>query len=263
MKAKLPTIDIAGLKERFNTFYHKRFQSADEKQLQDYLEVERERPDDMYVKQKIAELYYRMDRIDEAVAKYAAVAQSHEKSDFILKAIKGYKAILKVRPTLVDVNIKLGQLFLKVGLTVEAANQYRIAINHYAAAGDKEKTVTLTQLLVKIDPSNANRHKLAEIYQAYGLIEEALKQYELLAKDYRNKKIYDRLLNVYELILPHKPGNKAILKDVCILYMREQKPERALAIMDRYKVAEEDEVFTGLADKARLMVDAMRRQKKK
>lgn len=263
MKAKLPKIDLATIKERLNAFYHKRFQSADEKQLQDFLELERERPDDMYIKQKIAEQYYRMERIDDAVAKYGEVAQSHERSDFILKAIKGYKAILKIKPVLVEVNIKLAQLFLKVGLTVESANQFRVAVGHFAAAGNREKTLALTQQLVKIDPSNSNRQKLAEIYQSYGMTEEALKQYEILAKDYRAKKMYDRLLGIYELIMPHKPSNKAIIKDVCILYMRQQKPERALAIMERYKVADEDEVFQGLAEKARLMIEALKRQKKK
>jgi tetratricopeptide (TPR) repeat protein len=256
-------VDFSALKERFEALRKKWFQSPSEKLLQDLLKLELDDPNDLRYKQRLAEAYYRLDRIDEAVSKYAEIAAAHEKQDFNLKAIKVYKSILKIKPQLIDINLRLAQLFAKVGLMGESANQFRIAVNHFAIRGDGEKTVALSQQLVKIDPSNTNRHKLAEIYQSAGMVEKALEQYEILSKEYRAAKNYDRLLQVYEMILPHKPGNKAILKDVCILYLRQQRPEKALSAMDRYKASDTDETFKSLYEKARLMLDALIRQRTK
>lgn len=258
MKFKLPKFDS----EQIKTLSKKIFQDRYEKILQDLQELEAENPDDMRVKQKIAEIYFKKDRIDDAITKFKEIAQYFEKEEFILKAIKACNSILKIRPELVDYNLKLSSLYLKLGMTNEAANQYRIAINHFAGIGDSDKTISLSQNLVKIDPSNDNRAKLAEIYQSFGMTQEAVKQYELLAKDYRLKKDYDKLLHYYELILPHQAENKAILKDVCILHMRNQRPERALKIMDHYK-AIEDPMFEELITKAKLMSEAIRKHKKK
>lgn len=255
--------DFSGISAKIDTLRKKWFQNPHEKTLADLLKLERDDPNDLRYKQKLAETYYRLERLDEAVAKYIEIAAAHEKKDFNLKAIKVYKTILKIRPELVDINLRLAQLFAKVGLVGEAANQFRIVVNYFAIRGDQEKTVALSQQLVKLDPSNANRHKLAEIYQSAGMMDKALEQYEILAKEYRAAKNYDYLLQVYEMILPHKPGNKAILKDVCILYLRQQKPDKALSAMDRYKASPDDETFKSLFEKARLMQDALVRQRKK
>lgn len=250
-------LDTTRLKE----FSKKLFQDKYDKILQDLIELESENPDDVRVKHKIAEIYYKKDMIDEAVAKYLEIAKYYEKEEFILKAIKAIKSMLKIRPDLVEHNLKLGSLYLKLGMSNEAANQYRIAINHYASEKNTEKTISLSQTLVKIDPSNDNRAKLAEIYQSFGMREEALKQYELLAKFHREAKDYNKLLYFYELILPHKEDNHAMLRDVCILHLRNKRPERALRIMEHYKVLE-DPLFEELKTKSKLMIDAIKKQRK-
>jgi len=118
----------------------------------------------------------------------------------------------------------------------------------------------LSELLIRIDPSQENKTKLAEIYQMNGMKEEALKQYEDLAKLYRIEKKYDKLLHIYELILPHRPGNTAIIKDICILHLRNQNPTRCLQIIDQYKIAK-DTAFKDLVDKANMMIEVLKRQK--
>lgn len=263
MKLSVPKLSLKQSpfrKEKFGELYKKFFQDKNDKILQDLIELESENPDDMRVKQKIAELYYKKDMIDEAVTKYAEIAKFYEKEEFILKAIKAIQSLLKIKPDLVEQNLKLGSLYLKLGMSNEAANQYRIAINHYAAAKNSEKTISLSQTLVKIDPSNDNRAKLAEIYQSFGMRDEALKQYEQLAKFYRQNKDYNKLLHFCELILPHKKDNHAMLRDVCILHMRNKRPERAIKIMEHYHVSD-DPSFEDLKSKAKLMIEALRKRK--
>lgn len=255
---KLSKINSGRLKEFSKRF----FQDRRERTLQDLKVLEKSNPDDMRVRQKIAETYYQLGLGDLAVETFLSIAAHHEQAGFILRAIDTCKNILKIKPDWVDTNLKLSSLYEKVEMKTEAANQLRIAISHYARAGDTDKTLDLALDLVAIDPSNENRAKLAEIYQINGMSEEAIKEYEFLAKDARFKKNYDKLLHFYELILPHRPTNTAIIKDLCILYLRKKQPERATHILEQYKVIQ-DAAFTDLAQKARLMSEALKRQKGK
>lgn len=245
---------------KIKTLAQKVFQNKSEKILQDLLALEKENPDDMRIKQRIAEIYYQKNQIDQAVEKYKNILDDNDEKGFVLKAIKACRSILKIKPELIPFNIKLAALYLKQGMTNEAANQYRIAINHYATTGETKKTVSLSQDLVKIDPSDDNRAKLAEIYQNASMTKEAVSQYEILAKNYRAHKDFEKLLYYYELMLPHQPQNKVLLKDICILHLRNKRPERTLKILDHYK-AIDDPQFADLVDKARLMGEALRKNK--
>lgn len=257
MKFQLPQFNVDKLKELSRKF----FADKSDREMQDLSVLVAANPHDVRLKNRVAELHYRAGRLDEAVAVFQEIAGQHESEDFTLKAIDTYKNILKIRPDLIDVNLRLSTLYLKAGMFTEAANQLRIAISHYARSGDMDRTLALAQQLVKIDPSNENRGKLAEIYQGCGMSEEAVRQYEFLAKDARAKKNYDKLLHFYELIMPYRPGNTAILKDICILYLRKKQPERALQTMELHKVGN-DPGFAELGQKARLMMEAIKRQKK-
>lgn len=246
---------------KFKELSQKFFQDGHDKLLKDLNGLQKDNPEDMRVKQKIAETLFKKGDTDGAVLKFREIADYFEKEQFILKAIRACKSVLKIRPADVDINLRLAALYVKIDMIPEAGNQYRIAINHYATRGERAEALSLAQDLVKIDPSNANRIKLAEIYQNNAIFEEAVKQYEILAKDYRSKKQYDDLLRMYERILPYRPDNTAILKDVCILHLRQQKPDKALKLIDLYK-REGDPQFADLITKGRLMIDAIKKQNK-
>lgn len=244
------------IKEFSNRF----LKNKDAKDLEELRKLSAESPHDMRIKQKIAEAYYRLGRTDEAANIFLDVARNFESENFLLKSIKTYKSILQIKPDLIEINLKLADLYKKMNMSHEAANQFRIAITAFAMVGNKEKALELSEQLVRIDPSQENKTKLAEIYQMNGMKDEALKQYEDLAKLYRIEKKYDKLLHIYELILPHRPGNTAIIKDICILHLRNQNPNRCLQIIDQYKLSK-DTTFKDLVDKAHMMIEVLKRQK--
>jgi len=255
---QLPQFNVA--KDKIKELSKSLMQDKYEKILQDLMELESENPDDMRVKQKIAELLYKLGRIDEAMTHLMAIVDFFEKGEFILKAIKASKNILKIRPELIDYNIKLGALYLKIGMINESANQYRIAITQYAHAGDITNTLKYSKILVKIDPSNDNKIKLAEIYQTAGMATEAMGLYKELAKEARQKKDYEKLLHYYDLLLPHDSKNIALIKDVCILNLRNQRPDSAIRILEQYSQTTNPE-FKDLIQKALLMKEALRKKK--
>lgn len=237
------------------------FQDKRDRLINELTTMEAERPDDARVKNKLAELLFSKGDTEQACEKFLEVAARFEKDDFTLKAIKTYSRILAIKPFESQYNVKLAKLYLKLGMTAEASNQYRIAINHHASNKDLEMAMGLSQDLVKIDPSVENRAKLAEIYQSFGMTNQAIEQYEIIAKYYRKEKNFDRLLHFYELLLPHQEDNKATLRDVCILTLRKQNPKRALKLIEQYNVGD-DPVFKDIAEKAHMMIDAIKRQSK-
>lgn len=242
------------IKEAFSRLFQK---NKYEKVLEDYLALGRERPDDMRVQLKIAETYFKIRDIPNATAIYRGVAETYVEQNFLLKAVAVYKTVLKLNPELVDVNLQLGELYLRLDMPSESANQYRIAMNYYGIRRDQNQLLEISQKLLKIDPSTGNRRKLAEILQSLGKIPQAVAQYEILAQAYRKEKKFDELLHIFELIIPHKTDNHAMIKDMSILYLRRQEPDHAIRLMERTKVDTLAE-FVPLYDKAKLMKKALR-----
>lgn len=247
-------IDVGKYKEFFARLFQK---NKYEKILHDYEELSDTRPGDMRLKIKMAETYFKAKEIKKAVEVYDFVANHYVRENFILKAVAIYKNILKLDPALVEINIKLAELYLKLDMKVDAINQYRIVMQVYADKKDRDNLLDICHKMIELDSSPQNYRKLAEFYQAYGMTKEALEQYQYLAKIYRENKNYDDLLHVYEIILPHQQKNKALIKDICILYLRNQEPDMAIRTIERYKM-EGDEIFVQLIEKAKLMKKALR-----
>ena len=251
-------INFSELRKKFSESIAKLSQkTASDGEIRDYVDLAQKHPEDMRIRFKIAELYYRGRQIQKAITTYQEIAKLYEEKNFVLKAASVYKNMLKLDPTLIDLNIKVAELYLKLDMVPDAANQYRIAIQVLGPRGDKDRLVALTKKLVEIEPTPENRRKLCEVYQSLGLAREAIEQYEILANHYRTSKQYDDLLRVYELILAHKPDNKTMIKDVCILYLRRKEPDHAIRTMERFKV-DQDEAFADLYDKARTMKKLLR-----
>lgn len=247
----------AKLKEARDIFKRLFQKNKYERLIADYEALAAQHPEDMRIRVKIAETYLKCKNIDHALAIYQEIASHYESKNFTLKAVAIYKNMLKLDPTQVEINVKLAELFRKLEMIPEATNQYRIILQHFTQQKETAKQLDTALTLVSIDPSNSNRRKLAEIYQAQGIIKEAIAQYEILAQNYLQEKKYDELLRVYEILLAHNPKNHPMIKDVCILYLRRQEPDNAIRTLERYKV-DLDPAFSTLTEKAKLMKKALR-----
>lgn len=253
-------LDLSAQTKKLKEVVSKLFQkNRYDRVINDLKELALQRPDDMRIKMRMAETWFRAKDIPRAVQTYREIAERYEQDNFVLKAAAIYKNILKLDPLLVEINVKLADLYQKLGLLPDAVNQYRIMIETWSAMGDKEKVIATCKKLVELDPTPANRRKLGETYQANGMAKEAMEQYEILAREYRLNKQYDELLRVCELILPHKPDNQSLIKDVCVLYLRRQEPDHAIRTMERHKMDGEP-AFADLYDKAKQMRDILRKQ---
>lgn len=251
-------LNLALQKKKVTEVFSRLFQKNKyERLIEDYQSLSKQHPNDLRIRLRLAETYFKAKDIEKAIQSYQEVADAYMTDNFYLKAAAVYKNILRISPGSVDINLKLAELYVKIGTVSDAVNQFRIAMEFFDTH-DKEALIRTGGRLVEVAPTAGNRRRMGEIYQNCGMINEAMEQYEVLAREFRTTKKYDDLLRIYELILPHKPKNQPLIRDICILYLRRQEPEHAIRTMERHHVDTEP-AFAKLYEKARLMREALRK----
>lgn len=208
-----------------------------DKAIREYEKILSADPKDMRVKLRIAELFSKRRQIPEAIKSYKEVAESYTRDGFFLKAVTVFKSILRLNPSLQDVNQALAELYEKMGLSQDASHQYEILANAYEQKGEYEKALKMRERLVQIFPEEATyRVRLAEAYQREDRKEEAIDQFEVLADQAKKvQKDPKRLIDLYEKILPARPDNQEMFVDLINLYYEMKNYKSALKWLDTKK----------------------------
>ncbi|MFH1874680.1 MAG: tetratricopeptide repeat protein [Pseudomonadota bacterium] len=207
-----------------------------DKAITEYNKILAADPSDLRVKLRVAELYTKRKQINEAIKIYREVAESYAAEEFYLKAVTVLKNILRLNPSLVDVNLMLAELYERMGLVQDAIRQYDILSSTLDQKGDAAKALEVCKKVVDLVPdAEAPRIKLAEILQREGMIDEALDQYEAVARMYEKQKRKDlKLADIYEKILAHR-DNIEMLKSLCRIYDKVGEKKKLLRCMDQAK----------------------------
>ncbi len=159
-------------------------------------------------------------------------------------------------PGAVEFNEKLAELYKQLGLTQDAVNQYLIAIHFYQNHGQKEKVLETAQHMVELDPhSIQNRMRLAEIYFNHGHQNEALKEYEQIGNQLKEEggKQLGLLIEVLEKVFFRRPQDKNLLREICILHLKNHAPEAAVKKIEKNKLEKEGD-FQKIYEKAQEMM---------
>jgi pilus assembly protein FimV len=200
-----------------------------DKAVKEYLRVVQEDPKDVRVWLKIGDLYAKKGAKQEATETYLKVARFYQDQGFYLKAVAVYKQILKLDPRLVDVNLKLAELYRQLGLLSDAMQHFEQVAGHFHREGNTKDALATVRQLVDLDPENiATRIKLAELYSKEGLTEEASTEFTVASDQLRRQGRQDDFIKVSERLLWHKPENAALNRELAGLYLRRNDPRRAL-----------------------------------
>ncbi len=245
-------------------FFHK---NKFEKELKEALEGLQASPQDSRLKIRLGEIYFRMKDIPKGIEVFSEVAEAYTREGFYLKAVAIYKNIIRMSPGSVQFNEKLAELYKQLGLTKDAINQYLIVIHAYQNRQDKEKVLELARKMVEVDPQDVqNRLRLAEIYFNHGLQNEALKEYEQIGNQLKGEggKQLGLLIEVLEKVFFRRPQDKNLLRELCILYLKNHDPETALRKIEKYKLEKEGD-FEKIHEKALEMMqhDQKKKEEKK
>ncbi len=218
-----------------------------DKAIKEYEKVVAGDSHDTRTKLKLADLFSRQKQTPKAVAVYREVGEQYMQDNFSLKAIAVYKTILKMSPTLIDINEKLGDLYRQIGLTADAINQYYIVAGSYDNKGLTRESMEIRQKIVELDPSNTTgRIRLAELMQAEGKTDDSYREYERVAEFMKNKKDRDGLAEVYEKMLHYRPENKKMLDELCKIYFAKRDFKKVLKKIESSPVALKDDLEIAL-----------------
>lgn len=223
------------------------------KELKEYQALAAQMPQDVRTRLKLAELYFRKKDIAAATAQYRDIAEIYYTEQFTMKAIEAYHNVLRLCPTDVAVNERLAHLYADSSMVQDALQQYEIAFYGYRGQGNSAKALEMCEAMIRLSPTPRYRRKLGEIYQAMGRTEDAVREYEAIAAEYRQEKNYSALLEVYKLLLPHREDKHSLIRDMAILYLHKKQPQEAIRLMDRAGLGD-DEDCQEIYDRARNML---------
>ncbi len=200
-----------------------------DKAIKEYLRVVKEDPQDVRVWLKVGDLYAKKGAKQEASETYLKVARYYQDQGFFLKAVAVYKQILKLDPRLVEVNLKLAELYRQLGLLSDAMQHFESVAAHFHREGKTKEALATVRQLVDLDPENiATRIKLAELYSKEAMNAEAVTEFQVACDQLRKQNRVDDFVKVAERLLWHKADNLPLNRELAVLYLRRNDPRRAL-----------------------------------
>ncbi len=201
-----------------------------DKAIKEYLKIVKEDPKDVRVWLKIGDLYAKKNAKGEATETYMKVAKFYSEQGFYLKAVAVYKQILKVDPRLVEVNLKLAELYRQLGLLSDAMQHFEMVAAFFHREGKTKEALATLRQLVDLDPENvATRIKLAELYSKEEMGEEAIEEFRTTCEFLRKNGRQDDFIKVAERLVFHDADNTDMCRELATLYLQRNDPRRALA----------------------------------
>lgn len=179
-----------------------------DKAIKTYQEALALDPKDQRVRQRLAELYIRVNRLEDARTEFLAVGKALATNGFYLKAIAVYKQIEKLFPDDITITLTLASLNEQHGLVAQAMADYKKAFEYYERTENMAEAVTVLQSMQKTDPQNVNiRLKLAEVLHQLGRLDDAYQVFTALAglvAERRDEASFRRLVQRVGQLFPDK-----------------------------------------------------------
>lgn len=179
---------------------------------------------------KIGDLHVRKGDRGSAIETYETVAGHYSAQGFFLKAIAVYKQILKLDPSRLDAQVRLGEMYEQLQLISDAMSVFEDVSNGFMRAGDTDQALLMLSKMVDLDPEHIPvRIKYAEALSRAGRTQEAADEFERGASLLKDQGRLDDYLKVAERLLYHRSNDVRVAKDLAETYISRRDPKRALA----------------------------------
>jgi pilus assembly protein FimV len=200
-----------------------------DKAIREYQRIIEDDPKDIRILLKVGELYQKRGDNREAAATLLKVADSYASDGFFLKAAAVYKQVLKLNPSLLDVNVRLAELYQQLGLMSDAMQQFQLVASAYEKQGNAQAVLAILKKLVELEPDNAaSRVRLAEAYSAENMTSEAIGELTKVAAQLRQNSRTEEYAKVAERLIFLDPSNISLTRELANVYLARGDPKRAL-----------------------------------
>jgi tetratricopeptide (TPR) repeat protein len=178
---------------------------------------------------KMGDTFVKLGRRDEAIDCYHQVATVHRKQGFFLKAVAVYKQMLRVDANLVDVHLKLAEMYQQLGLSSDCMLHFQQVAIHYEKAGDFENTLSVLRRMTELAPDNIpSRIKLAELFAQQGQTAEAVSEFRSAGEYLKGQGRLDQYVQVAERMVFFDPTLIDVIRELATVYLRRGDPKLAL-----------------------------------
>lgn len=186
-------------------------------------------PRDVKIHNTLGDIYIRCSMKQEGIKEYLWVADHYEKDGFFLRSIAICQKILNLDGGLVDVRLKLAELYSQQRLGAEAKKQFLTAADFYDKKGKVAEALEIFGKIADLDPSNLGvRVKLAKMYEKQELPHKAAQEYTRAAEGHLRQKDLARAADLLRRALELHPESPTARR--CLAEYHVGKEEWAEAV---------------------------------
>ena len=201
--------------------------------IDEYLKILKENPKDWPLMIQIGDLFLKINKTADAIQYFQKVADHYNADGFFLKAIAIYKRINKLDPNFTEVCMKLADLYLKQGLTMDAKTQLQAVAQHYMSKNQTRDAIQTLKKLIEIEPDNLrSRNELAKAYKNEGMLAEAIQEYLEISDELTRKNLLKESLAVLETAFKLDSRNTAVLRKILAVYSEQNDVAKAMTLLE-------------------------------
>jgi tetratricopeptide (TPR) repeat protein len=165
-------------------------------------------PESTERREKLGQFYLKSGMIHEALLEYDALATLLAQQSKFDEAIRVFLTMLNVDPNNLQIRVVIAEMYERMGSYSEAIAQYMAIAQSYLQAGDTEKSISIYQRAIALDPENTMLlETLANLHKTTKKKSNAIEIYLRLAKAYAEKEKLKKAKEIYQTILELEPDN--------------------------------------------------------
>jgi tetratricopeptide (TPR) repeat protein len=196
--------------------------------IEEALKGLKEVPTDCNLMLLLGDLYLRTGNQVQAIKFLEKASDQYCLDGFLLKAIAIYKRIPKISPGLIDVRLKLADLYARQSMLSEARFEILAAAEEFEKLRQTKEIIKLYHKLLEIDPQDLQvRSELAALYEKEGMTSEATSLYLAISKQYLLRSAAEQALPFLVKAKELNPQNAAVQWKMIWAYIDLQDKSKA------------------------------------
>jgi len=225
---------------------------AYDKAIKEYRRILDADPKDVRVLQKMGELYQKKNDSEQAATYFTKVAENYSSDGFFLKAVALYKQVLKLNPSLLEINLRLAELHQQLQLVSEATSYYQIVAQQHEKSGNIKASLDTLKKIIELDPENvSSRIKLGEMYARGHMRAEAGDEFRRAAEHLKRNGRMEEYQRVVDRLSSLDSDDVTLAREVAQGYLAKGDAKRAIAKLQQcFKANPRDEQTLGLLAEA-------------